>query len=127
MDFARAPSSVSGTAVYQGLAKPESKAKFRPGHVKEIIRDVLSKLGDVKYNHDTSGVLVKQISTEIRDRARQLNFQKYKILVHVVIGALKGQGIRAANRCFWDSETDDVASETFRNVSQLFDSRLPSF
>jgi len=117
MDYGRSPSSVSGAMGYQGLGKPDSKAKFRPGQVKEIIREVISKLGDVQYNHETSAVLVKQLSTEIRDRTRQLNFPRYKILVHVVLGALKGQGVRVANRCFWDAETDEYASESFRNVS----------
>ena len=117
MEFG-APSSVSGTTtMYQGLGKPEGNAKFKPGPVKEIIREVLSKLGDVQYNHDSSGVLVKQLSTEIRDRAIQLNFSRYKIMVHVVLGGLRGQGVRLANRCFWDNETDDVATDSFKNVS----------
>ena len=115
MDFG-APSSVSGTTMYHGLGKPDGRSKFKPGPVKEILREVLSKLGDVQYNFDSSGVLVKQLSTEIRDRTRQLNYQRYKIMVHVVIGGLKGQGVRVANRCFWDNETDDVATESFRNV-----------
>ena len=117
MELRRSPSSVSGTTVYQGLGKPEARGRFRPGPVKEIIREVLAKLTDVKYDHDNSATLVKQLSTEIRDRTRQLSFQRYKILVHVVIGALKGQGVRVANRCFWDTETDDVATDSIRNVS----------
>ena len=117
MEYGRSPSSVSGTVGYQGLGKPDSRSKFRAGPVKEIIREVLSKLGDVQYNHDTTSALVKQISTEVRDRTRQLNFVRYKIMVHVVVGALKGQGVRIANRCFWDTETDDIASESFKNVS----------
>jgi hypothetical protein len=118
MEQRRSPSSVSGTTVYQGLGKPDTKGRFRPGPVKEIIREVLAKLKETKYDHDTSGTLVKQLSTEIRDRTRQLGFQRYKVMVHVVVGAFKGQGIRVANRCFWDTETDDVATESFKNVSE---------
>ena len=45
-----------------------------------------------------------------------MNLPRYKYLVQVVIGEQKGAGVRMGCRCFWDSQTDAVASETYVNV-----------
>ena len=45
-----------------------------------------------------------------------LNLPRYKYLVQVVIGEQKGAGVRMGCRCFWDDQTDSVATETFVNV-----------
>ncbi len=42
---------------------------------------------------------------------------RYKLLVQVVIGQQKGEGVRMGTRCFWDSESDNYASDTFSNDS----------
>ena len=46
-----------------------------------------------------------------------MNLARYKYVVQVVIGEQRGEGVRMGSRCFWDSETDNVASETYINVS----------
>lgn len=45
-----------------------------------------------------------------------MNLARYKYVVQVVIGEQRGEGVRMGSRCFWDSETDNVASETYINV-----------
>lgn len=45
-----------------------------------------------------------------------MNLARYKYVVQVVIGEQRGEGVRMGSRCFWDSETDNVASETYVNV-----------
>lgn len=49
-----------------------------------------------------------------------MNLPRYKYLVQVVIGEQKGAGVRMGCRCFWDSQTDAVASETYVNVRQAY-------
>lgn len=46
----------------------------------------------------------------------EMNLPRYKYVVQVVIGEQRGEGVRMGSRCFWDSETDNVASETYVNV-----------
>lgn len=46
----------------------------------------------------------------------EMNLARYKYVVQVVIGEQRGEGVRMGCRCFWDSETDNIASETFVNV-----------
>lgn len=48
--------------------------------------------------------------------AKEMNLARYKYVVQVVIGEQRGEGVRMGSRCFWDSETDNVASETYINV-----------
>lgn len=46
-----------------------------------------------------------------------LHYPRYKVLVHVLIGEQKGEGVRVATRCLWDAETDNYTSHTFLNDS----------
>ena len=46
-----------------------------------------------------------------------MNLQRYKYMVHVVIGQQRGEGVRMGCRCLWDQNTDNFASDTFVNVS----------
>ena len=42
---------------------------------------------------------------------------RYKIVVEVVIGEQRGEGVRMGTRCLWDSDTDNYASDVFMNDS----------
>jgi hypothetical protein len=46
-----------------------------------------------------------------------LAFPRYKLVVQVVLGQSKDQGVKIASRCLWDTETDNHASFFFKNVS----------
>uniref|UniRef100_A0A7S3XGP2 Uncharacterized protein n=1 Tax=Oxyrrhis marina TaxID=2969 RepID=A0A7S3XGP2_OXYMA len=95
---------------------PEYKHKFRPAQVKEIIRASLNqKLTGQAYNVEQTTVLTKAVADDIRDRLKELQLPRYKFVVQVIIGEQKGQGVRMANRCFWDGDTDAQASESFHN------------
>merc|ERR1719487_1033963 len=85
---------------------------------REIIREVLhSKLEKATYNMETTQLLTRQVSDEIKDRLKDLLLPRYKIVVQVAIGEQRGQGVRMGSRCFWDADTDSYASETYSNES----------
>lgn len=44
-----------------------------------------------------------------------MNLPRYKFLVQVIIGEQRGAGVRMASRCFWDPESDGMATDTFIN------------
>uniref|UniRef100_H9GC41 Tctex1 domain containing 2 n=1 Tax=Anolis carolinensis TaxID=28377 RepID=H9GC41_ANOCA len=44
-------------------------------------------------------------------------FQRYKMVVQVVIGEQRGEGVNMAARCFWDADTDNYAQDVFINDS----------
>uniref|UniRef100_A0A6U6Z4C7 Dynein light chain n=1 Tax=Alexandrium andersonii TaxID=327968 RepID=A0A6U6Z4C7_9DINO len=100
------------------IIHPEYKNKFRPGPAKEIIKEVLqSKLEKAQYSMEETQALTKQVADDIKDRLKELNWHRYKIVVQVAIGEQRGQGVRMGSRCFWDSDTDNFASETYSNES----------
>ena len=39
---------------------------------------------------------------------------RYKFIVQVVMGELKGQGLRIASKCLWDVNFDSYASYTYQ-------------
>lgn len=45
----------------------------------------------------------------------ELNLERYKFVVQVVIGEQRGEGVRMGARCFWDDNTDSYAQEVFQN------------
>lgn len=47
----------------------------------------------------------------------ELDLPRYKIVVQVTIGEMKSQGVRVASRCLWDTDSDNYASYSFKNVS----------
>jgi hypothetical protein len=42
---------------------------------------------------------------------------RYKFVVHSIIGEQRGEGVKAASRCLWDSDTDAVARDVYTSVS----------
>lgn len=40
---------------------------------------------------------------------------RYKIMVKVIIGEVKGQGFKVASKCLWDPTLDNFASYQFQN------------
>lgn len=45
----------------------------------------------------------------------ELDFPRYKYVVHVVLGEHRGQGVRVASRCLWDTNTDNMCTANFSN------------
>jgi hypothetical protein len=44
-----------------------------------------------------------------------MNFKRYKILVHCIIGEKRGQGIRIGSKCLWDSNCDSAVWANYEN------------
>lgn len=57
--------------------------------------------------------LVKQLADDVRERVKQLGFDRYKLVVQVELGEKKGQAVNMVSRCLWDTTTDGFASESY--------------
>ncbi|XP_044736502.1 dynein light chain Tctex-type protein 2B-like isoform X1 [Chrysoperla carnea] len=98
------------------LIKPPLSQKFRAQPVQLIIKTILrDMLTGVEYSQEGAKELTKKIANEIRDKVRELNFRRYKIIVQVHIGEQKGAGVKSGIRCLWDSECDNYTSDVFMN------------
>ncbi|GAB1610591.1 tctex1 domain-containing protein 2-like isoform X1 [Argonauta hians] len=91
---------------------------FQPAIVKECIRSVLvEKLTGEEYSPETTPEQTKAIVESIRNKIKDLGYDRYKIIVQVYIGEYKGQGVKVASRKFWDVDTDTFTVDMFTNNS----------
>eukprot|EP00275_Glaucocystis_incrassata_P001285 EC122443.1.p1 GENE.EC122443.1~~EC122443.1.p1 ORF type:complete len:130 (+),score=3.91 EC122443.1:150-539(+) len=97
---------------------PKETEKFQPSKVRRCVQDVLSKkLNSISYDSRTASDLSRQLSDDIREKVKGLGFKRYKIVVHISLGEIRGQGVKVASRCLWDAQTDNYCTETFQNGS----------
>ena len=75
----------------------------------------ISSADQAQYHADQTPVLTKAVADEVKDRLKELHLPRYKLIVQVVIGEQRGQGVRVGSRCFWDGDTDTCVSEVYRN------------
>ncbi|XP_066583843.1 dynein light chain Tctex-type protein 2B-like [Prorops nasuta] len=96
--------------------RPSLSEKFRPLSAKEIIHNVLfDQLSTRTYNPDEAIQWTKDIADLIRDKVKELKFNRYKYIVNVVLGERHGAGVKIGARCIWDAEADTNISDSFLN------------
>lgn len=96
--------------------EPPYARKFKEADAKGIIQAVLkAKLSGVTYHPDNTSVWAKEIADDIKQELKERDWPRYKYVVHVVIGEQKGEGVKVACRCFWDSNTDAYAKDNFES------------
>ena len=50
------------------------------------------------------------------DLHTELGYERYKLVVQVVLGENRQQGVRVISRCLWDPDTDNFTSYSYKNV-----------
>ena len=100
--------------------RPKLVVKFTKDKVYDIIKNTLDTKMAVmneKYNHEQAMTLNKEICDAVRDSLKddKLNFKRYKILVHCIIGEKRGQGIKIGSKCMWDTTSDAAVSASWEN------------
>ncbi|KAL1023336.1 hypothetical protein UPYG_G00039400 [Umbra pygmaea] len=100
------------------VIRPNYQHKFKPAVVKECIHDILrDQLSGVRYDPDEVPVLSRSLADCIKDKIKDVGFDRYKLVVQVVIGEQRGEGVKMSAKCFWDADTDSYAQDVFINDS----------
>jgi len=112
----------SGVAAPQQPLEPtyrmEPKAKFYAPSVHALLKQILDNhLDGFTYNQKFTPTMTKVLSDEIKERAKALNFERYKLVVSVVLGERKDQGLMVSSRASWDAKLDSYATYTFQNAT----------
>ncbi|XP_039930242.1 dynein light chain Tctex-type protein 2B isoform X2 [Hirundo rustica] len=98
--------------------RPSLQQRFKSSTVKECIHAILKeKLANVQYIPEEMPELTKSLSETITNRLKEEGFDRYKMVVQVVIGEQRGEGVSMGARCFWDADTDSCAHDVFVNDS----------
>ncbi|XP_073445477.1 dynein light chain Tctex-type protein 2B isoform X1 [Dendrobates tinctorius] len=96
--------------------RPNFQHKFRTAAVRDCIRSVLKEeLKSKQYIPEEVPQLTRSLSETIKEKLKDMGFDRYKMVVQVVIGEQRGEGVKMAARCFWDADTDNYAEEVFMN------------
>ncbi|KNC53421.1 flagellar outer dynein arm light chain 2 [Thecamonas trahens ATCC 50062] len=74
-------------------------------------------LGDKEYEAAAASKWTVELTQVVEEAVREMEFPRYKIVVQVVLGENKGQGINTVSRCLWSVETDGWASSSYKNAS----------
>lgn len=81
-----------------------------------VLRSLLAeRLTGLAYDPVHGSQLAKQLADDMRERVKQLGFDRHKLVVQVTIGEKRGQAVNMVSRGLWDATTDGHASETFQN------------
>lgn len=98
--------------------KPYDEKKFSPSAVRAVIEDVVTNtLKGKVWAGEEETLWTVSISEQIKARVKDLDFPRYKLVVQVVMGENKLQGVRVASRCLWDADTDNFATFAYKNDS----------
>ncbi|GFR89668.1 Tctex1 domain-containing protein [Elysia marginata] len=103
--------------------KPPSSISFSIARCSVVVVDTRLSNHEVlgsspildRYNKRIAPNMNRILGDEVKDRVKKLNFERYKIIVMVMIGEKKGQGIMVSSRCSWDDSVDNYVSHTFQN------------
>ena len=58
-----------------------------------------------EYSPDEMPQLTKRLSEMIKGKLKGLGSDRYKMVVQVVTGEQRGEGVFTTARCFWDADT----------------------
>ncbi|XP_078060629.1 dynein light chain Tctex-type protein 2B isoform X2 [Mustelus asterias] len=98
--------------------RPAFQHRFKTAIVKAKINSVLKEeLSNKLYNPEEVPLMTRNIAEAIKTQVKECAFERYKVVVQVVIGEQRGEGVKMAARCFWDADTDNFAQDVYMNES----------
>ncbi len=100
------------------INSPRAKATFqlRPAKLFNVpkVREVIKEVFENEfYNSDVitipTNLLCKNLTEAIKMKTRRLNYDRYKIIVHVFMGTKDNLTMKVTSRCVWDERWDNYA------------------
>jgi hypothetical protein len=100
--------------------RPKFNAKFTKEKVYGIIKSILDEKMEYfqgEYDHQKALELNKRIVDDVKEQlgSGKLNIDRYKIIVHCIIGQKQGQGLKMGSKCIWDSSSDSAITASWEN------------
>ena len=95
---------------------PHDGKHFTTRPVDDAVKSILnSYLADVEYDKSKCATLTRDLSQMIKQRVQDMHFERYKLVVAVVIGQNTGQCCELASRSLWNTNTDTFVSVPYKN------------
>ncbi|XP_029032820.2 dynein light chain Tctex-type protein 2B-like [Osmia bicornis bicornis] len=74
---------------------------------------IIAKLEDISYDAVEGPKICESVATDIRERIKKLNFDRYRIVVNVTIVEKASQSICTSMGFLWDAERDNYSTFTY--------------
>ncbi|XP_074650536.1 dynein light chain Tctex-type protein 2B-like [Tubulanus polymorphus] len=98
--------------------QPKSDEKFNSALMERTIKSVLeSFLSGETYDASKSSGITRSLTDMIKARIKEIGSPRYKLVVNVILGEKKDQGIQVASRGVWNAEFDNYASAEYANAT----------
>lgn len=112
----RTSSQMTAQVQQEPTYKMAPDSKFDPLKVEKIIEKVLNgRLSGMRYSPKFSCNMMKVVGDEIKDKVKELKFERYKIVCILVLGEPRDQCAIVSSRCAWDQKLDNFATYTFQS------------
>ncbi|XP_022100266.1 tctex1 domain-containing protein 2-like [Acanthaster planci] len=96
--------------------EPHPDCHFNASRVEKMLHSLMeTMLGGVQYDAQTAPELAQALTEDIKMRVKLLKYDRHKIVVHVILGSLNGQGMQTVSRSVWDHQVDNYASACYNN------------
>ena len=93
---------------------PAFENKFKVLQAQAIIKETLAEnLSKQPYVPEAASQTTREIVESIKAKLKEILPPQYKLVVQVLLGEQRGQGIAMGFRGFWDNDSDNFARETF--------------
>ncbi|PWA00338.1 hypothetical protein BB558_003615 [Smittium angustum] len=98
-----------------------SRNKFDTNLAKKVTLETIEKeLENVKYDKEEISEITKTLADKIQTEVlARMNLKKHKILVNIIIGESRDQGLRIGTMCKWDQNNDGYAEIMYTNVRNI--------
>ncbi|CAF3311025.1 unnamed protein product [Rotaria socialis] len=87
--------------------EPDDEHRIDLVRIRRVATSIIeTAIAGYKYDGSQATVFTMALADRIRSQMKQLPFSRYKIITQVCIGQKRGQDLRIASRCVWDSKQD---------------------
>jgi len=99
--------------------RPSFEEHFKKDRVEEEIKIILGEVLEGKsYEAESALEVTENLTAQILDSVKEMGMSsRFKFIVDVKYGEVRGQGVNIAMRAIWDSDTDKKAVANFINDS----------
>ena len=101
----------------QQMCEPKEGEKFYPSKIQEFIKNGIEVcMRGYEFDANNLSAKTEEIAKSVRESVRVGAYQlsRYKLVVQVVLGEIKNQGLKISSKCLWDVNSDNYASYTHK-------------
>ena len=98
----------------------QPKVKFNCEEIESVMKDIAdARLEKLEYSPRKCAMITKILSEEVKNRVKEMGYERYKLVCVVSMGENDGQGLRISSRCNWDTVYDNYVTYNCQ-TTQLF-------